>query len=172
MRWTVLFKGFRGHPLHPPLTDVTVGAFTVGTVATVLARIGLWTDVTSSTAMVALVIGLVFTVPTAATGVADLLDIDEGTPARAVALAHMGVMVVAAIGFFVAVLLIRPDADGVIVSTAAALVAAGSFVVLLVGGWAGGTLAYVYGVRVVGESEAPPGEALRPISRSPREGHR
>lgn len=172
MRWTVLFKGFRGHPLHPPLTDVTVGAFTVGTVATVLAQIGLWTDVTSSTAMVALVIGLVFTVPTAATGVADLLDIDEGTPARAVALAHMGVMVVAAIGFFVAVLLIRPDADGVTVSPAAALVAAMSFVVLLVGGWAGGTLAYVYGVRVVGEPDTPPGEALRPVSRSPREAPR
>ena len=172
MRWTVLVKGLRGHPLHPPLTDVTVGAFTVGTVAIVLAQIGLWTEAASSTAMVALVIGLVFTAPTAATGLADLLDIEEGTPARTVALVHMGVMVAAAIGFFVAVLLIRATPEGATVDTAAVFVAAVSFVVLLIGGWAGGTLAYVYGIRVVGETDTPPGEALRPVSHSPREAPR
>ena len=33
-------KGPAGHPLHPPLTDVTVGAYTFATAMAVLSRLG------------------------------------------------------------------------------------------------------------------------------------
>ena len=32
-----LVKGFPGHPLHPPLTDATIGAYTAATVLGILA---------------------------------------------------------------------------------------------------------------------------------------
>ena len=33
-------KGPAGHPLHPPLTDVTVGVYTFATAMAVLSRLG------------------------------------------------------------------------------------------------------------------------------------
>ena len=35
-----LVKGFPGHPLHPPLTDATIGAYTAPTVLGILAYAG------------------------------------------------------------------------------------------------------------------------------------
>lgn len=162
MRWTVLVRGPAGHPLHPPLTDATIGAFTVGTIAAALAWFGVLEDVLVPTAVAALVIGLAFAVPTAITGLADLLAIDEDAPARLVGLVHLGLMTLAATGFFVAVLLLLPSLEEEVVSTSATAVAVVSFAVMTVGGWVGGSLAYVYGVRVLGASDTPPDRALRP----------
>jgi hypothetical protein len=35
-----LVKGFPGHPLHPPLTGATIGAYTAATVLEILAYAG------------------------------------------------------------------------------------------------------------------------------------
>ena len=35
-----LVKGFPGHPSHPPLTDVSIGAYTAGTLMLVLGALG------------------------------------------------------------------------------------------------------------------------------------
>ena len=35
-----LVKGFPGHPSHPPLTDVSIGAYTVGALMLVLGALG------------------------------------------------------------------------------------------------------------------------------------
>lgn len=162
MRWRVLLEGFPGHPLHPPLTDATIGAFTVGTVAAVLAWAGVLVDVLAPTAPAALVIGLVLAVPTAVTGVADLLRLEPRTPPQTVALVHLSLMAVSSLGFLVAVLLLWPVVDGGEVTTPAAGVALASFVALAAGGWVGGALAYVHGVRVLGRPDTPPRRALRP----------
>lgn len=164
MRWQVLVKGFPGHPLHPPMTDATIGALTVGTIATVLGWFEVVADVLAPTAVAALVIGLVFAVPTIVTGFADFLDLSRAAPANTVALVHMSLMVVAVAGFFLTVLLLFPTLDGAAVSTAAAVVAAASFAVLTAGGWVGGSLSFVYGVRVLGASDTPPSQAVRPSS--------
>lgn len=168
MRWKVLIKGFPGHPLHPPMTDATIGALTVGTVATVLGWFGVFVEVAAPTAVGALVIGLVFAVPTVVTGFADFLDLSQDAPAQTVGLVHLGLMVVATGGFFAAVLLLLPTLDGAAVSIPAVVVAVASFAVLTVGGWVGGSLAYVYGVRVLGASDTPPSEAVRPRPSSKR----
>ena len=39
MKLSYLIRGMPGHPLHPPLTDATIGAFTFATVAKVYAPI-------------------------------------------------------------------------------------------------------------------------------------
>ena len=40
MRLSYLVRGFPGHPLHPTLTDATIGAYTTATVLGVLAFAG------------------------------------------------------------------------------------------------------------------------------------
>ena len=162
MRWTVPLKGFTGHPLHPPLTDVTIGALTVGTIAALLGWARVFTDVLAPTAVASLVIGLVFAIPTAVTGLVDLLGIRSDAPARTAALLHLGLMVLAVVGFFLAVLLLLPGLDAGGVPGPGAAAAAVALLMLTAGGWVGGSLAYVYGVRVLGTPDVPPGVALRP----------
>lgn len=60
---TMALKGLPGHPLHPPLTDATIGAFTAGSIAVVLAWIGLWPDVLVGAGLAVLIIGIVLAVP-------------------------------------------------------------------------------------------------------------
>src|SRR3989442_8508594 len=97
-----LWRGFPGHPLHPPLTDAAIGAYTAATalaiadVSGVLDRngaVGWW---------LALLIGLLFTVPTALTGLADWLAITWGSPLWWTATLHMLTMITATAFFAVA----------------------------------------------------------------------
>ena len=57
MKW--LLKGFPGHPLHPPLTDATIGAYTFATAMAVLSRLGVSEDNTATAWWLALIAGLV-----------------------------------------------------------------------------------------------------------------
>ena len=66
MKW--LLRGFPGHPLHPPLTDVTIGAYTLATAMAVLSRLGVSEENTATAWWLALIVGLVVTAPTAITG--------------------------------------------------------------------------------------------------------
>lgn len=148
---TVLLKGFPGHPLHPPLTDATIGAFTVGSIAMVLAWIGLWPDVLVGAAFTALVIGVVLAVPTGITGFVDYRDLARGEPARKTALLHLGVMVTAVVLFLLALLILGAAGLDAGVPVGAGLFSILALAVLALGGWLGGGLVYVNGVRVVGD---------------------
>ena len=99
MRLSVLWRGLAGHPLHPPLTDVTLGAYTIATAFALLSRLGVSDDNTTTVWWLVLVAGLVTTVPTALTGFADWLDIQRGTPLWRTATAHMSAMLIATIFF-------------------------------------------------------------------------
>ena len=65
MRLSYLVKGFPGHPLHPPLTDATIGIYTAATVFAVLSVLGVSEGNTATAWWLALVVGLVVTGPTA-----------------------------------------------------------------------------------------------------------
>ena len=41
MKFSYLIKGLPGHPLHPPLTDATIGTYTVATVLALADVVGL-----------------------------------------------------------------------------------------------------------------------------------
>ncbi len=41
MNFDWLYRGTPGHPLHPPLTDATIGIYTFATVAAVLTKVGI-----------------------------------------------------------------------------------------------------------------------------------
>jgi uncharacterized membrane protein len=161
MKW--LLKGFPGHPLHPPLTDVTLGAYTLATAFAVLSRLGVSDENTATAWWLALIAGLIVTVPTALTGFADWLDISRGTPLWRTATAHLSAMLIATVIFAIAAGSGHADyADGVVGGGSLVLMLVG-YAVLATGGWLGGAIVFVHGMRVLSLVDEPAAKAVSPI---------
>jgi uncharacterized membrane protein len=79
-----LVRGLPGHPLHPPLTDVTIGAYTFATVAAFCDVVGISNHAATQGWWLAVFFGLISTVLTALAGFVDWLFDQSGD----VALAH------------------------------------------------------------------------------------
>src|SRR5215212_10234700 len=94
-----LVRGFPGKPSHPPLTDVSVGAYTAGVVMLVLGALSVEEEQMAHGALLAISVGLLVATPTALTGLLDWLDLPKGTPARTIATAHLVAMVTATVLF-------------------------------------------------------------------------
>jgi uncharacterized membrane protein len=163
MRPSYLVKGLPGHPLHPPLTDATIGIYTAAAAFAVLSVVGV-SDRNMATAWwLALVAGLVTTVPTAATGFIDWLGISWGTPLWRTATAHMLSMLTATVFFLLAAVFGHGGyADGEVTGGSLILTLVG-FSFLTLGGWLGGTVVYVHGMRVLNLVEEPARRAVAPV---------
>jgi uncharacterized membrane protein len=164
-----LMKGWPGKPSHPPLTDASIGAYTVGVAMLVLGALGVEEEQTAHGALLAIGGGLAIAAPTAITGLLDWLDLDKGTPARTMATIHLFVMVTATVLFaltFVAQLDGYKEDE---VRTAALILGLAAEGLLAAGGYIGGTLAFVYGVRVLKRSDVPVADALIPGRAEPAE---
>jgi uncharacterized membrane protein len=158
-----LVRGVPGHPLHPPLTDATLGAYTFATVAAVLSKLGIAEHGFAQAWWLALVIGLVVTVPTALTGLIDWLTITRGTELWKTATLHLSAMVTATVIFLLAAIFGHGGyADRAVTSGAFVLTMIG-FVVLTAGGWLGGAITYVHGMRVLSLVDEPTERAIAPI---------
>jgi len=157
-----LVRGPDGHPLHPPLTDATIGTFTVGVVAAVLGWLGIEENGMAAVAFLAIVLGLVFALPTVATGFVDYLEIPRGTPLWRTATLHWLGMVFAVATFLVAAALLHDGWSSGDVSGAGTLVALLGEALLTLGGWIGGTIVFVHGMRVVGRLDLPTRRAISP----------
>lgn len=157
-----LLRGFPGHPSHPPFTDATVGAFTVGTALTVLGWFGISEGDMVRGGFLALVAGLVFATGTILTGTLDYVRIRGGTPLKRTATIHWISTVSATLIFLLAAILLRRGYDIDEVSLGAMLVAVLGWAALLFGGWVGGSIVFVYGMRVIMEPSTPTREALKP----------
>ncbi len=111
----------------------------------------------------ALVGGLVVTAPTATTGLLDWLKISRGTPLWRTATAHLVAMVAATIVFLVAAVVGHGGYVEREVTTAALVLTVSAFALLTLGGWLGGTIVYVHGMRVLSLSEEPATRASSPL---------
>src|SRR5919198_74661 len=132
-----LIRGLSGHPTHPPLTDLTIGMF-------VLA------------AGVGIVGALIAAAPTALTGFADWLTLEWGSPTWRTATFHSLTMVTSVILFAIGAWLQWSGwQDGDVTGGGLALTVVGTGT-LLVGGWLGGALVFVHGLRVENQSEETP----------------
>lgn len=157
-----LLRGFRGHPIHPPLTDVTVGAYTVTTLVAILGWAGVAEERMASLAYVAIVVALISSAVTVLTGFADYLRIPRGTPLRRTANVHWVTMVCATAVFLVAAVLLQDAYDTGTVSLGAAATTLGGWLVMTFGAWVGGAIVFVHGMRVLNAVDMPTGEALKP----------
>lgn len=157
-----LVRGFPGHPLHPPLTDATIGIYTAATAFGVLSAIGVSEENTAVAWWLGLIVGLVVTVPTALTGLIDWLTISRGTPLFRTATAHMLSMLGATVLFLLAAVV---GHDGYVDRAAPGgplFVTLVAFGVLTIGGWLGGSVVYVHGMRVLNLVEEPAARAVTP----------
>jgi uncharacterized membrane protein len=163
MALDLLYRGTPGHPLHPPLTDATIGTYSFATVAAVLSKVGIAEQEAAQGWTLALIVGLIFSAPTALTGLADWLQIARRTPLWRTATAHLIAMVTATAFFLVSIGAGYGDGiDGVVGDGAFILTLVGFFM-LTVGGWLGGTIVFTYGMRVLNLVEEPASRATSPI---------
>jgi len=79
MRFNHMIRGLPGHPLRLPLTDATIGIYTSATVFRILSAIGVSVRNMATAWSLALVAGLVVTVPTALTRLVEWLEIEWGS---------------------------------------------------------------------------------------------
>ena len=144
-------RGLAGKPAHPPLTDVPVGAYVVAAVLDVVAyvcRDSAWSVDVFRAAGITLGVGVVVSLATVVTGVADWLTTAAGTQMRRMANAHALLMVATTV-VVVADLLVRfggdaPDRTTLPVLGLTLLVAA----LVTVGGAVGGSMVYDFGFNV------------------------
>jgi uncharacterized membrane protein len=161
-----LATGLPGHPTHPPLTDAVIGLYSGAAAFAVLSAAGVSEENLAIAWWLALVAGLVVTVPTAATGLLDWLKISRGTPLWRTATAHLLAMVTATLVFFAAALV---GSGGYVerdVTAGALVLTLVGFAVLTLGGWLGGTVVYVHGMRVLNLVDEPAHRAVAPLATS------
>jgi uncharacterized membrane protein len=155
-----LVKGFPGHPLHPPLTDATIGAYTAATVLGILASAGVSEENLTKAWWLALLVGLGSTALTALTGLADWLGITRGTPLWWTATWHMVSMLTATTLFALAASFGHDRYVEGEMGSLTFLATLIGFVALTVGGWLGGSVVYVHGMRVLNLAEEPTQRAV------------
>ncbi len=162
MKLEYLVRGQPGHPLHPPLTDATIGIYTLATAAGVLSALGVTEDNMAVAWWLALVLGLLATVPTALTGLLDWLQIERGTPLFRTATSHLVAMVSATVFFLLAAVFGHDGYADRAATTGPLVLTLIGFGLLTLGGWLGGSIVYVHGMRVLNLVAEPTGRAVSP----------
>ena len=169
MKLGYLIRGLPGHPLHPPLTDATIGIYTFATIAALTDVLGITDHAGAQGWWLALVVGLVVTVLTALTGLADWLTLTWGSELWKTATSHMIAMVSATVFFLAAAIFCHDQyvagsiqADGLILTLV-------GFGLMTLGGWLGGAIVYVHGMRVLGLPNEPTRRAVAPMPHPEKE---
>jgi uncharacterized membrane protein len=154
-----MLYGLPGHPLHPPLTDATIGMFVLAAGLAVLGALGAVTDAAGKACWLALVGGLIVAVPTAVTGFAEWVRLEWGSPRWRTATQHLTAMLTAVALFAVAAWLQHRGYQRGDVTTGGLVFSVVGLIALTAGGWLGGALVFVHGVRVLAAGEPPAGES-------------
>src|ERR687884_1933212 len=166
---SAILRGLAGKPSHPPLTDASIGAYTVGVAMLILGALGVEEKQMAHGALLAISGGLLVAAPTAITGLLDWLDIPKGTPARTIATVHLFVMVTATVLFALTWLAQRPGYNEDEVRTLGLVLGIAAEAALALGGNIGGANVFVYGIRVLKRPETPAAKALNPLGLEPEE---
>ena|SRR2546422_809048 len=157
-----LLRGWAGKPFHPPLTDASIGAYTVGVVMLVLGALGVEKEQMAHGSLLTISGGLALALPTALTGFLDWLDIPPGTPRKTIATTHLLVMLTATLAFAGTWLAQLDGYEHDKVKTLAWILGLVAEGLLTVGGYLGGTLVFVFGTRVLKREDATVIQAVVP----------
>ena len=164
-----VLAGPYGHPFHPMLVTVPIGAWVCSLVFDVAARLVRHPHPLAVGAQWLIAIGVLGALAAATVGFLDFFTIPSRTPAHRVAVAHMLLNLAITVAF-AGNLAWRVQAPS---ATAAGPLALSlvSLVALGVSGTLGGRLAYRYGVRVAAEATQATGfTTTRPRRPQPRVG--
>src|SRR5947199_6642282 len=169
MKLSYLWHGLPGHPIHPALTDVTIGTYTFATVAGFAEVTGITQNAGAYGWWIALIFGLIVTVPTALTGLLDWLTIEWGSELWKTATSHMIAMVSATVFFALAAIFGHKDFLAGNVHAAGLILTLVGFGLLTLGGWLGGAIVFVHGMRVLSLVEEPTERAVAPVPHPEKE---
>lgn len=169
MKLSYLVRGLPGHPLHPPLTDATIGTYTLATVAALTDVLGITNGVGAQVWWFALLAGLIMNVPTSATGLADWLTITRGTELWKTATTHLIAMLSASVCFLLATVTGHDNFMSGNVDALGLILTLLGFGLLTLGGWLGGAIVYVYGMRVLSLADEPAERAVAPVPHAEKE---
>jgi uncharacterized membrane protein len=158
-----LIRGLPGHPIHPPLTDATIGAYTFALVAAILSKIGVADHAAAQAWWLALVVALAASVLTVLAGFVDWFSITRGTPLFRTATTHMIVMATASVLFLLAAVFGHSCYVDGSISTGPFVLTIVGYVTMAIGGWLGGAITYVYGMRVLSLVDEPALKAASPV---------
>jgi uncharacterized membrane protein len=150
-----------GHPFHPILVTVPIGAWTLSLVFDLVSRWSGEPEVFVKASFWLIGAGILAALVAAVFGVLDLLTIPRGTPAFTTGLTHLALNVAVVVLFAVSFALRRDNLDEADVTVAAFVVSVVAYALLGVSGWLGGKLAYHYGVRVADEGTQASGFVRR-----------
>jgi hypothetical protein len=169
MKLSYLWRGLPGHPLHPPLTDATIGTYTFATVAGLAEVVGITESSGAYGWWIALIFGLIVTVPTALTGLMDWLTITWRSELWWTATFHLLSMVTATTFFGLAAIFGHAEYSRGDIGGGAFLLTLIGFGFLTLGGWLGGSIVYVHGMRVLNLLHEPPERAVAPVAHPEKE---
>jgi uncharacterized membrane protein len=149
---SAVLAGPYGHPFHPILVTVPIGAWLASVVFDIGSHLVDDPGFLARGAQWLIAIGVLGALAAATVGFLDLFAIPTGTPAFRIGLVHMSlnlaVTVAFALDFWWRVAGTDPDAA---VAGGPLALSLAAVVVLAVSGYLGGKLAYHYGVRVADE---------------------
>jgi uncharacterized membrane protein len=162
-------RGFPGHPSHPPLTDVTIGAYTFATLAAILSKLGVAEHGFAQAWWLALLVGAFSSILTVSTGFLDWLQISRGTPLWRTATIHALANATASVFFVIAIVAGHDDYAARAVGGGALALTIVGFAALVVGGSIGGSITYVHGMRVLDLVDEPTRRAIVPAPHPEKE---
>lgn len=141
-----------GHPFHPILVTVPIGAWVASLVFDLASRWAGEAEVFVKGSFWLIGVGVLGALAAAVFGLLDLLTIPRGTPAFRTGLTHMALNLTVVALYAVSFALRRDhlaEGDVTVVAFVCSVVA---LALLGLSGWLGGKLAYHYGVRVADEA--------------------
>ena len=162
-------RGFPGHPSHPPLTDVTIGAYTFATVAAILSKLGVAEHGLAQAWWLALVVGAISSALTVSTGLLDWLKISGGTPLKRTANLHALAMATGSVFFVLAIIFGHDEYAHKAVGSGGLILTLVGFAFLTAGGTMGGSITYVHGMRVLNLVDEPTRRAIVPGTHTEKE---
>lgn len=150
---SAVLAGPYGHPFHPILVTVPIGAWIASLVFDIASHMVEDPTFLTEGAKWLIAIGVLGALAAASVGFLDLLGISTGTPAFRTGLVHMSLNLAVTAAFAAGFLWRRAiDDRHSPVSTGPLALSVVSVAVLAVSGYLGGKLAYHYGVRVADET--------------------
>ncbi|MFF1280743.1 DUF2231 domain-containing protein [Streptomyces sp. NPDC058299] len=158
-----------GHPFHPILVTVPIGAWVTSLVFDIASHVVKRPGFLTQGSEWLIAVGVIGALLAATVGFLDLFAIPTGTPAFRTALVHMTLNLLVTVAYAVNFLWrYSTYTDGGSVGPGKLILSAISLAALGVSGFLGGKLAYRYGVRVADEDTQAEGYTPRHGTGDPR----
>ena len=143
-----LARAWAAYPVHPPLTHFAIGAYATASLLAVVGAAGVSESNMAKGWWLSLLVGLIGSIPTAASGLVEFVTLRRDHPARPAVIIHL-VLALLTYPWFIAAILLGHAAyvRGSVPAGPLVLTLTG-FAMLTLAGIAGGRLVFSHGMRV------------------------